>query len=144
MEATMPSNDEAPRIFPTFRYRDAAAMIDWLTGIFGFTVHAAFRDDAGAVQHAELAYGSAMIMLGTIADDAYGGMVGSTVAPGAKSVYVAVDDADALFARASAAGVVVLEPLTERSYGSREFIVSDPEGNVWCFGTYWPKAGAAA
>jgi uncharacterized glyoxalase superfamily protein PhnB len=144
MEATMTAHDDAPRIFPTFRYRNAAAMIDWLTGIFGFTVHAAYRDDAGRVEHAELAYGSAMVMLGTIADDAYGAMVGGDVVPGAKSVYVVVDDPDALFARAEAAGVAVLEPMTERSYGSREFIVRDPEGNVWCFGTYWPKAGAAA
>jgi len=140
----MPSPDDAPRIFPTFRYHDAAAIIDWLTGIFGFTVHAAYRGDAGKVQHAELAYGSAMIMLGTIADDAFGDMVGAAVAPGAKSVYVAVDDPDALFAKAEAAGVAVLVPLTERSYGSREFIVRDPEGNVWCFGTYWPKASAVA
>ena len=31
-----------------------------------------------------------------------------------------------------------------RDYGSREFICRDPEGNVWCFGTYWPKAGEPA
>lgn len=134
---------DAPRIYPTFRYRDAAAIIAWLTDVFGFTVHARYDDGAGRVQHAELAFGSSMIMLGTLADDPYGAMVGTAVTPGAKSVYVAVDDADALFARAEAAGATILEGLTERSYGSREFIVRDPEGNVWCFGTYWPKAEAS-
>ena len=131
--------DQAPRIYPTFRYRDAGAMIDWLTSIFGFTVQARYDDESGTVRHAELAYGSSMIMLGTIADDAYGAMVGSTIMPGAKSLYIAIDDAEALFARAEAAGVTILEGRTERSYGSREFIVRDLEGNVWCFGTYWPK-----
>lgn len=140
----MPSPNEAPRIYPTFRYRDAAAMIDWLSGIFGFAVRANYKDDAGVVQHAELAYGSAMIMLGTLADDGYGGMVGDMVVPGAKSTYVAVEDPDALFARAEAAGATILEGPTDRSYGSREFIVRDPEGNVWSFGTYWPKAGEVA
>ncbi len=140
----MPAPDDAPRIYPTFRYRDAGAMIDWLTGIFGFTVRASYRDEAGVVQHAELAYGSAMIMLGTLADDAYGAIVGHAVLPGAKSTYVAVDDPDALFARAKAAGVTIEEEPTNRGYGSREFIVRDPEGNVWAFGTYWPKAGEAA
>jgi uncharacterized glyoxalase superfamily protein PhnB len=140
----MPQSNEPPRIYPTFRYRDAAAMIAWLTTIFGFTVHASYKDDGGAVQHAELAYGSAMVMLGTIAEDGYGAMVGANVVPGAKSTYVVVDDPDVLFARAKAAGVAILEGLTERSYGSREFVVRDPEGNVWCFGTYWPKAGEAA
>jgi len=26
--------------------------------------------------------------------------------------------------------------LTDQDYGSREFAARDPEGNVWCFGTY--------
>ena len=140
----MPAANEPPRIYPTFRYRDATRMIDWLTGIFGFSVHANYKDEAGKVQHAELAYGSAMVMLGTVADDAYGAMVGGDIIPGAKSTYVVVDDPDALFARAEAAGVAVLEGLTDRDYGSRDFIVRDPEGNVWCFGTYWPQAGEKA
>jgi len=67
-----------------------------------------------------------------------------TSSPGGKSTYVVVDDPDALHARAEAAGVDILEGLTERSYGSREFVVRDLEGNIWCFGTYWPKAGEAA
>jgi uncharacterized protein (TIGR02271 family) len=32
------------------------------------------------------------------------------------------------------------EELVDRDYGSREFICRDPEGNIWAFGTYWPKA----
>jgi uncharacterized glyoxalase superfamily protein PhnB len=142
-DIAMTAHDEAPRIYPTFRYRDAGAMIDWLTRNFGFTIRANYKDDNGVVQHAELAFGASMIMLGTVADDAFGAMVGRDVAPGGKSTYVAVDDPDALFASASAAGVTILEGLTDRSYGSREFIVRDPEGNVWAFGTYWPKAGEA-
>jgi uncharacterized glyoxalase superfamily protein PhnB len=143
-ESAMPDTHEAPRIYPTFRYRDTGRMIDWLTEIFGFTVRANYKDGNGVVQHAELAFGSSMIMLGTIADDAYGAMVGSEVVPGGKSTYVAVDDPDALFATAKQAGVTVEEAPTDRSYGSREFIVRDPEGNVWAFGTYWPKAGEPA
>ena len=96
----MPDPNEAPRIYPTFRYHDAQRMIAWLTDIFGFTVRANYKDDKDVVQHAELAFGSSMIMLGTVADDAYGAMVGSAVTPGAKATYVVVDDPDALFARA--------------------------------------------
>lgn len=33
---------EAPRIYPTFRFRDAAAMIEWLEKAFGFTTHAKY------------------------------------------------------------------------------------------------------
>ena len=130
---------EPPRIYPTFRYRDARAMIDWLSDAFGFTVHARFEDN-GVVQHAELALGSSMIMLGQAADDRFGAMVGAPGSNGGKAVYVVVDDADGVHGRAKAAGAVILEEPVDRPYGSREFICRDPEGNVWCFGTYWPKA----
>lgn len=131
---------EPPRLYPTFRYRDTAAMIDWLVDRFGFTVHARYDNDDGTVGHAELAYGSSMIMVGDDRSDAYGAMVGSPDTQGGKSIYVAVDDVDALYERVNGAGVAIEQAPTDRDYGSREFICRDPEGNVWCFGTYWPKA----
>jgi uncharacterized glyoxalase superfamily protein PhnB len=36
------------------------------------------------------------------------------------------------------AGAEVLGELSEKDYGSRDFSVMDPEGNVWSFGTYRP------
>ena len=65
-------------------------------------------------------------------------------AAGGKSTYVAVDDTDAIYARAKAAGAKILEEPTNRDYGSRDFVCADPEGNIWSFGTYWPKAGDPA
>jgi uncharacterized glyoxalase superfamily protein PhnB len=57
-------------------------------------------------------------------------------------VYVVVDDPDALFERMRNAGIeVVMEP-TDQDYGSRDFIVRDPEGNLWSFGTYVPTVDA--
>ena len=55
-------------------------------------------------------------------------------------VYVIVDDPDALHDRAKAAGATIVMELTDQPYGSREFAAEDPEGNVWCFGTYDPFA----
>jgi uncharacterized glyoxalase superfamily protein PhnB len=134
---------EPPRIFATFRYANAAAMIDWLVGIFGFTVHAKYME-GGKVAHAQLAFGSSMIMLGDAKSDAYDRMVGTSGEPGGKSLYVAIDDPDGLYEKARAAGVRIEEAPTDRDYGSREFICRDLEGNVWCFGTYWPKAHETA
>ena len=131
---------EPPRIYPTFRFRDAAAMIDWLRDAFGFTVKARYEDDKGVVGHAELALGSSIIMCGQAQEDEYGNIVGEPGDQGGKSLYVAVDDVDALFERVRNAGAAIEQGLTDRDYGSREFICRDPEGNVWCFGTYWPKA----
>lgn len=131
---------EAPRLYPTFRYRDAVRMIDWLCDAFGFRVDAKFMD-GDLVGHAQLSFGTSAIMLGSVRDDAYGRMVGAPGDNGGKSVYVAVDDCDAAYAKAKAAGAKILEEPNDRDYGSREFICADPEGIVWSFGTYWPKAG---
>ena len=129
-----------PRIFPTFRYRDAARMIDWLGEAFGFVLEAKFMDGE-AVAHAEMSLGGSLIMLGSVRDDAYGAMVGAPGDPGGKSTYVVAEDIDALHARAKAAGAKILEEPVDRDHGSRDFICADPEGNVWSFGTYQPKAG---
>jgi len=124
-------------IYPTFRYRDAQTMIEWLEKAFGFVVKEKFVHD-GKVGHAELSLCGALIMLGEARDDAFGKMVGEPGEQGGKATYVAVDDADAIYATAEAAGAKILQGLVDRDYGSREFICADPQGNVWSFGTYRP------
>ena len=57
---------------------------------------------------------------------------------GAPSTSVA--DPDAHHERARGAGAEVVMGLTDQPYGSREYCARDPEGNVWCFGTYSPQA----
>ncbi|TPM43950.1 glyoxalase [Mesorhizobium sp. B2-2-3] len=136
----MPASPEAPRLYPALRYRNAAKMIDWLCEAFGFSIRARYGE-GDVVHHAELVFGSSMIMLGSARDDDYGKMVGEPGTGGGKSIYIAVNDADAAYAKAKKAGATILQELTDRDHGSREFICRDPEGNVWSFGTYWPKAG---
>jgi len=130
---------EPPRIYPTFRYNDASAMIAWFEKAFGFEVRAKYMDGE-YVAHAELAFGSAMIMLGSVRDDAYGARVGGPGQAGGKSTYIAVEDPDAHYERARAAGARIIEEPVDRAYGSREYSCADPEGNIWGFGSYWPKA----
>ena len=123
--------------YPNLLYRDAAGAMDWLERTLGFERREDHRDDDGNVQHAELTLGSAIVMLGT---------AGARREPfrslpaGGSLVYCAVEDVDALYERARAAGAEVpLEPM-DTDYGSRDFTVRDPEGNLWAFGTYRPTA----
>ncbi|MGH2972346.1 MAG: VOC family protein [Gaiellaceae bacterium] len=111
--------------YPGFRYPDADAAIAWLADAFGFEPGGIHRDDAGRVRHAELWLDGAAIMLGE--GEASGG-----------GAYVAVDDIDALYERASSAGAEIERPLGETSYGSREFAARDLAGLTWYFGTYRP------
>jgi len=135
---TKQNNIEAPRIYPTMRCRDAEAMIRWLIDVIGFTERVIYRKD-GAIQHAELAYGSSILMLGQSRDDEYGKLVGDVAGRRTDAVYVAVEDPDALYARAKSAGARIEMELRTTDYGSRDFACRDPEGNLWSFGTYWPK-----
>ncbi len=138
----MPSEIEPPRIFPTLRCADARAMRDWLVEAVGFAEHAVY-EDGGIIVHAELAFGSSMVMIGQHRDDAYASRVGALSGRRTDAIYIAVDDADALFARIAASGIIVEQVPYDTPYDSREFTVRDPEGNLWTFGTYWPKISAA-
>jgi uncharacterized glyoxalase superfamily protein PhnB len=135
---TAQNNIEAPRLYPTMRCRDAETMIRWLIDVVGFTERVIYRKD-GAVQHAELAYGSSILMLGQSRDDEYGKLVGDIAGRRTDAVYLAVEDPNALYARAKSAGAKIEMELHTTDYGSRDFACRDPEGNLWSFGTYWPK-----
>jgi uncharacterized glyoxalase superfamily protein PhnB len=127
-------------IFPALRYRDADAAIDWLGRAFGFEPHVAYRDDAGAVQHAELRLGASMVMLGRHGDEPWLGGKPADAPAGTVGLYVVVEDPDAVHERARAAGATIVRELTDESYGSREFSARDPEGILWSFGTYRPPS----
>jgi uncharacterized glyoxalase superfamily protein PhnB len=129
-------------IMPTLRYKDAPAAIDWLCQVFGFARHAVYATPDGAIGHAELTLNGGMIMLGSEKNDEYGRNFKSPGELGAetRSAYIVVPDADAVYARAQAAGAVVVRPLQDTGYGSREFTVKDPEGHSWSVGTYDPWA----
>ena len=125
-------------IYPYLLYRDADAAMRWLEDTVGFERREEHRDDAGAVQHAELTLGSATVMIGTA--DAGREPFRSRPSGGAL-VYCAVENVDTLFARARrAAADIPLEP-SDTDYGSRDFTLRDPEGNLWSFGTYRPETG---
>ena len=55
-----------------------------------------------------------------------------------QSAYLVVVDADAVYARAKAAGAKILIDIKDEDYGGRGFTCADPEGHIWNFGTYDP------
>ena len=128
-------------IMPTLRYRDAPAAIDWLCTVLGFASHAVYPGPDNTVGHAELTLNGGMIMLGSHKDDEYGKGFKSPAEVGGfetRSAYVVVEDAEAVYARAQAAGAEIVRPIQDTAYGSREFTVKDPEGHSWSVGTYDP------
>jgi uncharacterized glyoxalase superfamily protein PhnB len=135
--------DTRSTVIPAMRYADAPAAIDWLCQVLGFERHQVYPGENGTIAHAELTLGGGMIMLGTGKDDEFGSGFTSPANLGGKesrSVYIVVPDADAAYARAVAAGAVIVRPIQDTPYGSREFSLRDPEGHSWSVGTYDPWA----
>ena len=130
-------------VITALRYRNAPAAMDWLCQVFGFERHAVHQGPDGTIAHAELKLDGGMIMLGSTRDDTFGRGFRTPDELGGvetRSAYIVVADVDAVYARAQAAGAVVVRPLKDTGYGSREFTVKDPEGHSWSVGTYDPWA----
>jgi len=125
-------------IFPALRYRDADTALAWLAEAFGAEQRDVYRDRDGRISHAELKLGEGLIMFGAYDEDGFLGGGPPDPRAGTISLYIAVRDPDALHARATQAGAEVVRELTDTGYGSREFSLRDPEGNLWSFGTYNP------
>ena len=125
-------------VIPALQYRDAKAAIAFLCDAFGFEKKAVY-EDGGVVIHAELTFGNGMIMLGSVKDTEYSKLLVRPIDAGGvtMSAYVVVDDADAHFARAKAAGAQIVRELVTQDYG-RDYTCKDLEGHVWTFGTYDP------
>jgi len=133
-------------IIPALRYRDALAAIDWLCRAFGFEKRAVYAD-GDVVHHAQLVYGTGMVMLSSVPKS--GPWAERTVQPdqiGGRETQgpcVIVADCDAHYARAKAAGAVIVDELAEQDYGGKGYSCRDPEGHLWWFGSYdpWAESG---
>ncbi|HLT69103.1 MAG TPA: VOC family protein [Acidimicrobiales bacterium] len=118
-------------LHPVLHYRDPEAALRFLADAFGVEEQAVHRDPEGRVAYVEASLDGCWFGFGPTTE-------GSPFDLGPTAVYVAVDEVDSRFERAVAAGAEVVMPPTDQDYGSRDFAVRDPEGNVWSFGTYRP------
>lgn len=115
-------------------YRDPRAAIAWLQKAFGFEVAMLIETPDGAIAHAELSLGDALIMVGGEwdADHLSPASVGGR---NTQSIHIQIDTSlDAHFERARAAGAgIYAEPETQ-FYGDRTYRCRDPEGHIWTVG----------
>ena len=129
-------------VIPCLQYRDAPAMIDWLGEAFGFETHMVHESGDGGIAHAQLVLGEGMIMLSTARapDDDFGQLQSTPESLGgnSQSPYIVVPDADAVYAKAKAAGAKIIMEIADQDHGGRLFSCRDPEGYLWNFGTYDP------
>jgi len=126
-------------LFHSLQYDDVEAGMDFLRAV-GFTEAVVYRDDSGAVVHAQFDWrDTGGVMFGSVrrADD--GEREGWLRSSGHGQCYCVVetdDDVRRVHEAALAAGATSVQAPTAPDYGGLTCAVRDPEGNQWSFGTY--------
>ena len=130
-------------MIPFLRYHDAKAAIAFLEKGFGFDTKFVAEHE-GKVVHAQLTFGSGMLMLSEVHDgdqaDEFAAHITTPRQAGKPTagVYIVVDDVDAHAAKAGDAGADIFYPPQDQDYGGRAYSCLDPEGNMFSFGSYDP------
>ncbi len=121
---------QPPRGFRTVNVYLAVTQVEGLLGFLksAFGAEELFRTPMpGGGLHAELRLGDTMVMAG-----------GNRGTPCPVAMHLYVQDADAVYQRAIAAGATPLYPMTDQPYGDREGGVTDLCGNYWYIATHRP------
>jgi uncharacterized glyoxalase superfamily protein PhnB len=122
-----------PTIIPQVPYQDIGAALAFLDGAFGFREIPTSRlvSDDGVIHHALVEFGDGIIGIGT--QGAHGAISPGTAGAASQYISVHVDDVDAHYQRARAAGArIASEPRTEFP-GVRSYEALDLEGHRWRF-----------
>ena len=134
--------DAYPAVIPKRAYENGPEAMDWLVKAFGFREKDR-RVENGRLTHGELDTGGGVIMLATPSPHYHGPKHHREECEIARSwhdvpyiidgVLVYVDDVDAHFARAKAAGATILSPVEESGEGGKRYRAEDVEGHRWMF-----------
>jgi uncharacterized glyoxalase superfamily protein PhnB len=123
------------KLFAYLSYADAPAALTWLRDL-GFTVVRRQDGEGNQVIHSELRLGEVVVMVSSFDEDyVTAPLVGRSTGRG---LYLLVDDVDAFFGRAIAAGGTSVIGPEDTDWGSRRARVLDPGGLEWSFGSYEP------
>ncbi|MFO0866229.1 MAG: VOC family protein [Gemmataceae bacterium] len=122
-------------VTPYLSVQGAAKALDFYRDAFGATEIMRMTQADGRVGHAELQIGNSRIML---ADEhpEIGHLSPLTLKGAAFSLLLYVEDVDAVFAKAVAAGAKPIRPVQNQFYGDRSGMVTDPFGHTWSIATH--------
>ena len=122
-----PIPDGYHTVTPYLMVKGAGSLLDFVKNAFGARESEKMIGPDGAIMHAEVKIGDSTIMIA----DARGQWQ-----PMPSAIYLYVDDADAVYREALAAGATsVMEPANQ-FYGDRHGGVKDACGNFWWIATH--------
>jgi len=122
-------------ITPYLSVKGAADAIEFYKKAFGAIEMMRLPNPDGTLGHAEIKIGNALVMLADEYPD-YGNLSPKTLGGSSVRLHMYVEDVDAFFEKAVAAGAKVLIPLADQFYGDRSGRLEDPFGHVWLVSTH--------
>jgi len=130
-----PIPDGYHTVTPYLVVNGAANALDFYKKAFGATELFRFPQPDGKIMHAEIKIGDSPLML---ADEFPEMNARSPQSFGGSPVTIMlyVEDVDALYSQAVAAGAKPLRPVKDQFYGDRSGSVTDPFGHVWHISTH--------
>lgn len=130
MADVKPIPDGYPRVTPYLHADDAGAAIEFYTKVLGAKERMRMAAPGGKVGHAELELGGSIIMLADEFPEM--GVRGPKAVGGTPvTIHVYVEDVDAVFEAALAAGATSLNAVEDQFYGDRSGQFEDPFGHRW-------------
>ena len=133
---------EYPAVIPMISYEDGIAALEWLANAFGFRERSRLTWPDGKLSHGEMEAGDGLIMLATPTADYESPRRHRETCERARKwslvpwiidgVLVYVEDLDAHYERAKAAGATILSEIEDGPPG-RRYRAEDLEGHRWFF-----------
>lgn len=133
--SVQPIPDDYPRVTPYLCVDGATAAVDFYREVFDATERMRIPAPGGKIGHCELEIGESVIML---ADEYPEMKVRGPKAIGGTPVTIGVyvEDVDATFAKAIAAGATEVRAVEDQFYGDRGGQFEDPFGHLWSVYTH--------
>ena len=120
---------------PYLIVKDGARAIEFYKKAFGATELMRMADPSGKIGHAEIKIGDSPIMLADEVTE-MGYRSPQSLGGSPVSILLYVEDVDAVFSQAVAAGAKVQRPVKDQFYGDRIGGVTDPFGHAWYIATH--------
>ena len=114
-------------ITPYLLLDDVPAFLDFVTQAFDATTIERMEDPDGTVRHAQVQIGTSRLMTGSAQ---------GPWPPTSTFLYLYVEDADAWYQRALAAGATSMQEPKDEFYGDRTAGVKDASGTLWWLATH--------